>query len=221
MWSLNKEHNMFGILGKKIGMSQIFKEDGTCVPVTAIVVGPCFVVQVKAADKNGYCAIQIGFEDKKEKRTNKPQLGHFKKGTVTPKRFIREIRVDDVKEYKAGQKIEVDIFQEGDFVDIAGKSIGKGFQGGMKRWGWSGGPEAHGSMSHRRIGSVGTNTTPGRILRGHHMPGHMGNKKITVQSLEVVRVDKDNNILLVRGAVPGHKGSYLVVKKAKKKKSKE
>ena len=210
---------MLGILGKKIGMSQVFKDDGRCIPATTIIAGPCFIVQVKDTKKDGYQAIQLGFEEKKKNKTTKALLGHFKKGKLTPKRFIQEVQVSAKHEYKVGQKVEVDIFKEGDFVDVTGKSIGKGFQGGMKRWGWSGGPETHGSMSHRRPGSIGTNTTPGRVLKGHHLPGHMGNKKITVQNLEVIKVDKENSTLLVQGAVPGHDGSYLLVRKAKKKQS--
>jgi len=208
---------MLEILGKKIGMTRFFKEDGTCIPVTSISAGPCYVLQVKDKDKDGYRAIQLGYLDKKEKRTSKALNGHFKKAKVSPKRFIREVCINGEDKFEVGQAIELDIFKEGDFVDITGISIGKGFQGGMKRHGWSGGPESHGSMSHRRPGSVGANTSPGRIVRGHNLPGHMGNKKRTVQNLEVIKVDKDNKILMVKGTVPGHKGCFLEVKKAKKK----
>ncbi|MBU4477515.1 MAG: 50S ribosomal protein L3 [Candidatus Omnitrophica bacterium] len=208
---------MLGILGKKVGMTQIFREDGACVPATSIVAGPCVVVQVKSKDNEGYQAVQLGFADKKEKRATKALKGHFKKSNSPVKRFVREIATNDNEQFEVGQKIEVDIFKEGDFVDVTGTSIGKGFQGGMKRWGWSGGPGSHGSMSHRRPGSIGANTTPGRVLRGHHLPGHMGNCRVTVQSLEIIKVDKENNTLVVKGAVPGHKGSYLIVRKAKKK----
>jgi large subunit ribosomal protein L3 len=208
---------MLGILGKKNGMTQIFKEDGTCVSVTSITAGPCYVVQVKEKEKHGYRAMQIGYIDKKEKHATKAEIGHCKKGNTAPKKYMREIPLADNEKAEVGQKIEVDIFKAGDFVDVSGISIGKGFQGGMKRWGWSGGPESHGSMSHRRIGSKGANTSPGRTVRGHHMPGQMGNSTITVQSLEIIKIDKEANILLVKGAVPGHKGCYLVVRKAKKK----
>lgn len=208
---------MLGILGKKIRMSQIFKEDGTCIPVTSITAGPCYVVQVKAKDIDGYCAVQIGYDDKKSKRTTKALAGHFKKSQVPVKKFIKEIRITEEEKYEVGQKVEVDIFKEGDFVDVIGMSIGKGFQGGMKRFGWSGGPETHGGMNHRGPGSIGANTTPGRVLRGHHLPGHMGHAKICVQNLKVMKIDKENNTLVVKGAVPGHKGCYLVVRKAKKK----
>lgn len=208
---------MLGILGRKIGMSQVFKEDGTCIPVTSITAGPCYVVQVKDKDTDGYRAVQIGYEDKKAKRTTKAIAGHFKKSNVSAKKLVKEIKIDEKETYELGQKLEVDMFQEGDFVDVTGMSIGKGFQGGMKRYGWSGGPETHGGMNHRGPGSIGTNTTPGRVLRGHGLPGHMGHRKTCVQNLKVVKVDKENNTLVVKGAVPGHKGCYLVVRKAKKK----
>ncbi len=208
---------MLGILGKKNSMTQIFRDNGVCIPVTSITAGPCSVVQIKEKEKDGYRAVQLGFMDKKGKKTTKACVGHFKRSSAVPKRFIREISIADKEQFEIGQTIEVSIFKEGDFVDVTGVSIGKGFQGGMKRWGWSGGPESHGSMSHRRPGSVGANTTPGRILRGHHLPGHMGNRKITVQNLEIIKVDKEKNTLIVKGAVPGHKGSYVIVRKAKKK----
>ncbi len=208
---------MLGILGKKIGMSQFFEDSGRCVPVTAIVAGPCFVIQIKDKDKDGYRAVQLGFMEKKEKKTSKAQLGHFKKGKLTPKRFIREIQLRDDERYELGQKIEVDIFKTGDFVDVTATSIGRGFQGGMKRWGWSSGPKTHGSMSHRRPGSIGTSATPSRVLKGHHLPGHMGNRKTTVQNLEIINVDKENNVLMVKGAIPGHKCCFVFIGKAKKK----
>ncbi|MCM8812810.1 MAG: 50S ribosomal protein L3 [Candidatus Omnitrophica bacterium] len=208
---------MVGLLGKKQGMSQVFRSDGTCVPVTSIAAGPCVVVQVKTAEKEGYRSVQLGFVPQKERRVSKPRAGHFKRANVAPQRLLREFRFDAADTYAVGQSIDVALFQEGDFVDVVGVSIGKGFQGGMKRFGWSGGPDSHGSMSHRRIGSMGTNTTPGRVLRGHHLAGHMGNRRITVQNLEVVKVDKETNTLVVKGAVPGCKGSYLMVRKAKKK----
>ncbi len=208
---------MRGILGKKIGMSQIFREDGICVPVTNISAGPCYVVQVKDAEQDGYRAVQLGFEEKKPKHTKKPEAGHFAKAKVAPQKFMREIRVAAEEQYESGQKLSVDMFKAGEFVDVTGVSIGKGFQGGMRRWGWHGGPKTHGSMSHRRIGSVGATTTPGRIVKGHHLPGHMGNARITVQSLEIISVDAENNVLAVKGAVPGPRGGYLVIRKARKK----
>lgn len=208
---------MLGILGKKIGMTQVFKEDGRCIPVTSIDAGPCYVIQIKDKDKDGYRAVQMGYLDKKEKRETKALSGHFSKAKVTPKKFIKEMRIKDDEKLEVGQAIALDIFKEGDFVDVTGMSIGKGFQGGMRRHGWSGGPDTHGSMSHRRPGSIGANTSPGRVVRGHRLPGHMGYSRITVQNLEVVKVDKENNILMIKGAIPGHKGSYVEVRKAKKK----
>ncbi len=206
-----------GILGKKVGMTQVFRNDGRVIPVTVIEAGPCSVLQVKAKVKDGYDAVQIGFIDKKEKRVNKPELGRFKKINVTPKRFVREIRLASEQKFEVGQQIKVDIFTAGDAVDITGTSIGKGFQGGMKRWHWKGGPRTHGSTSHRRVGSIGSSTTPGRVFRGHHMPGRMGGDTVTVQNLEVVKVDPENNILVIEGAVPGPVSSLLVIRKAKKR----
>jgi large subunit ribosomal protein L3 len=203
---------MIGILGKKIGMTQVFSDDGHQVNVTAIEAGPCPVLSVK--EKN----IQLGFDLIDEKRLPRPQAGYFKKLNIPPRKFIRELSRDPAKEYKVGEELKADLFKPGDFVDITGTSIGKGFQGGMKRWNWSGGSMTHGSTSHRRIGSIGSSTTPGRVWKGHHLPGHMGSAKVTVQNLEVIKVDIENNILLVKGAVPGCDNGYLVVCKAKKKK---
>lgn len=209
---------MTGILGRKIGMTQVFTPEGEVVPVTVIESGPCSVLQVKTKEQDGYSAIQLGFGDKKDSKVNKPLREKFKKVKVTPKRFIKEIRVLNPKEYQVGQNIDVALFNPGDFVDIEGRSIGRGFQGGVKRWHWSGGPKSHGSMSHRAPGSIGASAYPSRVYKGHHLPGHMGNQKVTAQNLEVIKVDKDNNLLAVRGLVPGHKNTYLVIKKAKKKK---
>ncbi len=208
---------MLGLLGQKAGMSQIFKEDGRCIPVTSIIAGPCYVVQVKEKDKDGYRAVQLGYLDKKEKRTTKALAGHFKKANVAPKKFVREMRIDGDEKFEVGQTIDLDMFKEGDFVDVTGMSIGKGFQGGMRRHGWGGGPRTHGGMNHRGPGSVGATTTPGRVVRGHALPGHMGHRRTTVQNLEIIKVDKEKNILMVKGAIPGHKGCYLEVRKAKKK----
>lgn len=205
------------ILGKKIGMTQIFSNNGRLVPVTVIEAGPCYILQVKSKDKEGYSAIQLGFEDKKETSVNKPRLGHFKKAKVSPKRFIEELRTEG--EYKIGQKMELE-FEEGTFVDIRGTSIGKGFQGGVKKWGWGGGKASHGSMHHRQVGSLSASSYPSRIFKGTHMPGRMGGVKRTVQNLEVLKVDKENNLLLVKGAVPGHKSSLLFIRESKKRKGK-
>jgi large subunit ribosomal protein L3 len=202
---------MIGLLGKKIGMTQIFSEQGSMLDVTAIEIGPCPVLAVK--DK----AIQIGFDLAKEKTMKKPQLEFFKKLKIAPRRLIREVSRETGVEYKVGDELKADLFKSGDFVDVTGTSKGKGFQGGMKRWHWAGGPGTHGHTTHRKVGSIGSTTTPGRVFRGHHMPGHMGDERVTVQNLKVVRVDLNNNLLLVEGSVPGAKNSYLIIKKAKKK----
>jgi large subunit ribosomal protein L3 len=217
VWSQKLTNMSLGILGKKIGMTQIFRENGLRIPVTVIEAGPCFILQVKKNQTDGYCAIQFGFDEKKELRTKKPDLNRFKKVSVTPKRFIREIRTTENENYQLGQRITVEIFNVGDYVDVTGISIGKGFQGGMKRWHWKGGPKTHGSTSHRRPGSIGSSSDPSRVFKGHHLPGHMGQDKVTVQNLEVIKVDRENNLLAVKGAVPGHRNSYLIIKKAKKK----
>jgi len=204
---------MAGILGKKIGMTQVFTEDGRMVGVTAIEAGPCPILAV--GEKN----IKLAFDPAGD-GLKKPLLGIFKKLNIPPKKFIRDIGKDNDKEYKVGDELKIDLFKPGDFVDITGVSKGKGFQGGMKRWHWAGGPETHGSTSHRRVGSIGSTTTPGRVWKGHHMPGHMGDIRVTVQNLRVVKVDSVNNVLLVNGAVPGIKNTYLIINKAKKKKAK-
>ncbi|MFC2144498.1 50S ribosomal protein L3 [Acidobacteriota bacterium] len=204
---------MTGILGKKIGMTHIFTDDAKQLGVTVIEAGPCLVLSVK--EKN----IQIGFDNVKEKSLNNALLGYFKKISAKPLKIIREVSRDSKKEYKVGQELKADIFKVGDFVDVTGTSIGKGFQGGVKRWHWKGGPASHGSMSHRRIGSTGSSATPSRVLKGHHQAGHMGAARVTVQNLKVVKVDTENNLLLVEGAVPGSKNGYLIIRKAKKKKS--
>lgn len=202
---------MTGLIGKKLGMTQIFTDDGRRVSVTAIEAGPCPVLAVK--EKN----IQLGFDLAKEKNLKKPIAGYFKKLNIPIRKVIHELSRDVSIEYTVGQELKVDLFKAGDFVDVSGTSIGKGFQGGMKRWHWQGGPMTHGSTSHRRVGSLGSSTTPGRVWKGHHMPGHMGACAATVQNLKVAKVDLENNILLIEGAVPGHKNGYLLIKKAKKK----
>jgi large subunit ribosomal protein L3 len=203
---------MTGILGKKIGMTQVFNDKGEMVNVTVIEAGPCPVLSVRGRN------VQLGFDAAKEKSLKKPVSGYYKKINVTPRKFMREILKDNA-EYTVGQEIKVDVFKSGDFVDVRGTSLGKGFQGGMKRWHWHGGPETHGSTSHRRVGSIGSTTSPGRVFRGHHMPGHMGAKGVTVQNLKVIKVDLENNLLVVEGSVPGHKNNYLIINKAKKKKN--
>ncbi len=206
---------MIGLIGKKIGMTQIFSADNKQVPVTAIQAGPCPILMVM--DKN----VQLGFDAAKEKSVKKPQLGLFKKLNITPCRVIRDLSKEADVEYKIGNELKVDLFTEGDFVDVSGVSIGKGFAGGMKRWHWKGGPRTHGSTSHRRVGSIGSTTTPGRVFRGHHMPGHMGAKNATVQNLKIIKIDLANNLLLVEGGVPGFKNGYLIVTKALKKRAKK
>ncbi|NQU73352.1 MAG: 50S ribosomal protein L3 [Candidatus Omnitrophica bacterium] len=207
---------MNGLLGKKLGMTQIFKEGGKFIPVTVIEAGPCPIIQIKNKDLDGYEAIQLGFGEKGESSVNSPDGGRFKKAGVTPRRFMKELRVKEVGKFKVGQEINVDIFAAGDFVDVTGTSIGKGFQGGMKRWGWKGGEASHGSMQHRRIGSIESGPRLTRVTKGHHMPGHMGNKTITVCNLEILKIDKEKHLLVVKGPVPGAEDSYLVIKEAKR-----
>lgn len=193
-------------------MTQIFAEDGQMVPVTVIEAGPCPVIAVKEK------SIQLGFDSvEKEKRVKKPQLGYFKKLNIACQKIIREVARDANTEYKVGDQIRIDLFKIGDYVDVIGVSKGKGFQGGMKRWHWHGGPKTRGSTSHRRIGSLGSSTSPGRVWKGHHLPGHMGTSQVTLQNIRVVKIDAENNLLLVKGAVPGHRNSYLLIKTAKKK----
>lgn len=204
---------MFGLLGKKIGMTQVFGEDGQRFSVTALEVGPCPVLAV------GEKSLQLAFDEVTQKRLRKPQQGLFKKLNIPARKLIREVSRHPDTEYKIGDELKVDLFSPGDYVDVTGVSIGKGFQGGMKRWNWSGGPMSHGSMSHRRVGSLGSSTTPGRVFKGHHLPGHMGHHRVTVQNLKVIRSDIQHNILMVRGAVPGPKNGYVIVWRAKKKQS--
>ncbi len=204
---------MKGILGRKIGMTQIFDEEGNVVPVTVIEAGPCVVVQKRTKEKDGYEAVQIGFGEIKEKHLNKPMAGHFKSANVPPRRSLREIRGEwDVE---IGSEIRVDIFSPKEMVDVTGISKGKGFAGVIKRWGFSGGPASHGSMSHRRPASAGAQQ-PQRVIKGKKMPGHMGAEQVTVQNLEVVKVDKEKNLLFLKGGVPGPKGSLVIIKQAVK-----
>ncbi len=200
------------IIGKKIGMTQIFNEKGAVIPVTVIQAGPCTVVQVKTTEKDGYNAVKLGFGDVKEKKLNKPELGTFKKIKAEPKKHLREFRLDSVEDIKVGNELKADVFTAGDKVDIQGISKGKGFQGVIKRHGQSRGPMGHGSMYHRRPGSMGPTSTPGRVFKGKKLPGHMGVDIITIQNLEVVKVDLDKNVILVKGSVPGNKGSILKIK---------
>jgi large subunit ribosomal protein L3 len=200
------------ILAKKIGMTQIFSETGLIIPVTVLEAGPCVVIQVKTQENDGYEAIAVGFSDIKPKKVNKPDAGRFKKVSQSPKKFIREFRLSDVSPFPVGAEIKADIFIKGDRVDVSGTSKGKGYQGAIKRHGQHKGPMTHGSKYHRGLGSMGAATSPGRVPKGKKMPGHMGNKKITVQNLEIAKVDTQRNLLLVKGAVPGPRGGLLFVK---------
>lgn len=206
---------MKGILGKKLGMTQIFTEEGIVVPVTVVEAGPNVVTQVKTVEKDGYNAIQVGFEDAKEKSLNKPQKGHLAAANVL-KKHLKEFRVDAVEEFTVGQEIKADLFAAGEKIDVTGTSKGKGFQGPIKRHGQSRGPESHGSRYHRRPGSMGACSFPGRVFKNKKLAGHMGSVKVTVQNLEVVRVDADKNLILVKGAIPGPKGSTVTIKEAVK-----
>jgi large subunit ribosomal protein L3 len=199
-----------GILGKKLGMTQVFTPEGLVIPVTVIQAGPCTVLQKKDVENDGYESIQIGFEEKKEKNANKPELGHAKKAGATPKRYIKEFRVQ-ASEYEVGQEIKADLFAEGEFVDVTGTSKGKGFQGVIKRHNQSTGPMAHGSRYHRGPGSMGS-IQANRVPKGKKLPGHMGAETVTVQRLEVVRVDMERNVLLIKGSIPGPKNSFVSLK---------
>ena len=206
---------MKGILGKKIGMTQIFTEHGEVIPVTVVEAGPVVVTQIKTTENDGYTAIQVGFQDAKEKSLNKPQKGHLAAAN-TLKKHLKEFRVDSVEEYTVGQEIKADLFAAGELIDVTGISKGKGFQGPIKRHGQSRGPETHGSRYHRRRGSMGACSYPGRVFKNKKLAGHMGSVKVTVQNLEVVRVDADKNFILVKGAIPGAKGSVVTIKEAVK-----
>ena len=202
-----------GILGRKIGMTQVFAKNGKLTPVTVIAVEPNYVSQIKTVETDGYNAIQLAAFDKREKLSNKPEQGHLKKANVTPKRFLKEIRNVDVSAYTLGQEVKADIFTVGEMVDVSGGSKGKGFQGVIKRFGQSRGPMGHGSQYHRGVGSLGT-LLPMHVLKGKKLPGHMGHKLVTVQNLEIVEIDLENNIILVKGNVPGPKKSLVIIKSA-------
>lgn len=203
---------MKALLGKKIGMTMIYK-DGVAVPVTVVKAGPCIVVQKKTVETDGYNAIQIGFEEVSQKRVNKPMSGHFKKAGTEPVRYLREVRVDNVDDYKIGQIIDVSVFKEGEFVDVSGKTKGKGFQGPVKRWNFSGHVKTHGTK-YPRHGSTGMHTYPGKVLKGTKMAGRMGNVNMTILNLEIAKIDKDNSLLVIKGAVPGARGSLVYVRSA-------
>ncbi|MEM7064265.1 MAG: 50S ribosomal protein L3 [Cyanobacteria bacterium P01_B01_bin.77] len=198
-----------GILGTKLGMTQVFDDTGNAVPVTVVQAGPCVVTQVKTKQTDGYCAVQIGYQEVAEKALSKPELGHLKKAGSTNLRHLREYRVDDSSTFELGQTLAADIFEAGQLVDVSGKSIGKGFSGNQKRHNFKRGPMTHGSKNHRLPGSIGPGTTPGRVYPGKKMAGQLGNVKVTVRKLSVVKVDSERNVLLIKGAVPGKPGALL------------
>ena len=200
------------ILGKKIGMTQMFRTDGTMIPVTVVEAGPCPVIQKKTEGTDGYDAVQVGFCSVREKLTNKPQIGHCAKAGVKPLRYFREFKLDDAASYEVGQVISCDVFSEGDKIDVSGRSKGKGFAGAIKRWNQARGRKTHGSHSYRVAGSMGACSSPSRVFKSKHLPGHMGSENVTVQNLEVVRVDAERNLLLIKGAIPGAKGSVVSVR---------
>ncbi len=204
-----------GLLGKKLGMSQVYDEQGDLVPITLIEAGPCDILQIKTEQNDGYSAIQLGFDDKKEKSSTKAEIGHCKKAKLTPKRYIRELIVGLDDQYEIGQRLTVSIFEGVNKLDISGTSKGKGYAGVMKRWGFRGGPATHGSTRHRGSGSIGAGTDPGRVLKGRKMAGRMGGARTTVKNIEVVKVVEDKNLICVKGAVPGPKGGYVTLKKCK------
>lgn len=209
---------MLAILGKKIGMTQVISPEGLMRPVTVLEAGPCVVTALRSNEKHGYKAVQIGYgDDVKAKNKPKAYKVPFEKAKLPLKRWLREVRLTPQENYEVGQEIKVDAFKAGDLVDVQGRSIGKGFAGGMKKWGWGGGPETHGSMFHRRIGSVGASSFPSRTWPGHHMPGRMGDDIVTVQNLEVVRIVPEKNLMLVKGSVPGGDNALLYIRKSLKR----
>ena len=205
------------ILGKKIGMTQIFDEKGAAIPVTVIEAGPCVVTQIKTEENDGYNAIQVGFGDVKENRVNKPIKGHFAKLKLALKKHLSEFRLDDISTFNVGDELKADIFAEGDYVDVQGITKGKGFQGVIKRHGQHRGPMGHGSMYHRRPGSMGPTSSPGRVFPGKKLPGHMGTQTVTIQNLKVVKVDAERNLILIKGSMPGAKNAIVKIKSAVKK----
>ncbi len=203
------------IIGRKVGMTQIFDENGRAVPVTVVKAGPCVVVQKKTPEVDGYAAVQLGFEEVPERKVNKPILGHFKKYGAKPMSILREFRVDNLDDFEVGKVIDVSVFEPGDVIDVTGWSKGRGYSGAMKRWGFQGGPKSHGSKFHRMLGSVGQHTEPAKILKGKKMAGQYGNERVTVRNLRVVKVDPENNLLVIKGGVPGARGGLLLIRSAK------
>ena len=224
-----------GLIGRKLGMTQLFREDGRPVPVTVLAAGPCTVVQLKTVERDGYHSVQLGFEDVRPDRLTKPESGHFAKAKVSPKRVLRQFGLPasgaigqaaktpeqsgaaaGEQELSVGSTVTVELFKPGDRVDITGQSIGKGFQGGMKRWHWKGGPATHGSMSHRAPGSIGSSTNPSRVFKGHHLPGHMGDERVTTRALEVIKVDTAQHLLVIKGSVPGADQGVVFIRRSTK-----
>ncbi len=205
------------MIGRKIGMTHVFREDGRPVPVTVLEAGPCTAIQVKSPERDGYRAVQMGFQLVDPSELSKPVQGRFAKANQPAHRLLQEFRLPADQTIAVGDKVTVDLFKPGDRVDVTGRSIGKGFQGGVKRWHWKGGPQTHGSMSHRAPGSIGSSTSPSRVFKGHHLPGRMGGKRVTIQALEVVRVDAAQNLLLIKGALPGHDKAVVLIRKSRKK----
>jgi large subunit ribosomal protein L3 len=201
-----------GLLGRKLGMTQIYQEK-EAVPVTAIEVGPCKIIQIKTKEKDGYNAVQLGFVEIPEKKVNKPMLGHFKKANVSPMKYIKEFRVEDPSKFSIGDTVGIEIFKEGEYVKVTGISKGKGFQGIMKKHGAHGGPATHGSMFYRAPGSIGASSDPSRVFKGASMPGRLGGEKVTVRNLKIVKIEKEDNIIFVKGGVPGNKNSIVIVQK--------
>lgn len=206
---------MKGLIGRKIGMTRLFVND-VSVPVTVIKAGPCVVVQKKSRETDGYDALQLGFEEIPERKVNRPMLGHFKRAKVKPFRILKEFRVENPDEYEEGQTLDVSIFSEGELVDVTGWTKGRGFAGAMKRWGFRGGPKSHGSKFHRELGSTGQHTEPARTFKGKKMPGRYGNERVTILNLEIVKIDRENNLIAVKGGVPGARGSLVLIRSAKK-----
>lgn len=208
---------MIGLLAKKIGMTQFFNEHGRAVAATVLAAGPCTVTQVNEPTAQGLPSIQVGFESMDLSKVNKPMQGHFKKAGTGAFRYLREFRMPQGEAYTPGQQLTVELFKEGELVDVTGISIGKGFQGGVKRWHWRGGSETHGSTSHRAPGSIGSTTFPGRVIKGHHLPGHMGDDQVTVQNLRIMKIDLQTHTLVVQGAVPGPENRLVTVKRSIKR----
>ena len=211
------DNQIKGILGKKLGMTQIFDEDNRVIPVTVVEAGPCVVTQIRTPETDGYSAIQIAYGDTDPRKANKPQAGHFKKAGVNPRRHVVEIRMDDTSAYEVGQEFNATIFDGDTYVDVVGTTKGHGYAGAMKRHGFAGQGAAHGNQaSHRRVGSIGACATPGRVFKGTRMAGRMGSNRVTTQNLKIQRIDGDNNLILIKGAIPGAKGSVVTVKTAVK-----